>query len=84
VLRVWGAASELVHVRVQAAPWVDADRRRTIPLDGSSPGRAPPAVRYESDVTIPVAAGRRSYVVFVADGWTRSIRTAAEAATRSA
>lgn len=68
---------ESVHVRVQAAPWVGVDRLRvfvngalydTIALDSSSPGYAVPATRYESDITIPIAATGRSYVVVVADG----------------
>lgn len=72
-------AGESVHVRVQAPPWVTADRLRvfangvlvqTIPLDGTSPGVSAPAIRYESDIVVPVAATGRSWVVFVADGAT--------------
>lgn len=70
-------AGESVHVRVQAAPWVSVDRLRvfangtlvdTITLDTSSPGYAAPAMRFDGDVTVPVASSGRSYVVFVADG----------------
>jgi hypothetical protein len=66
----------LVHVRVQAASWVDVDAIDIV-VDGETidtiailPGDADPqnpAVRFEKDVAVPVAAGG-SYVIVAAYG----------------
>jgi hypothetical protein len=67
----------MVHVRVQAASWVDVDaievivdgRSETIdvlPSDATDPLR--PWVRFERDLAVDVAEGRGSYVVVAAYG----------------
>jgi hypothetical protein len=67
----------MLHVRVQAASWVDVDALEVI-VDGATvdtieilPGDADPLrphVRYESDLAIDVADGRGSYVIVAAYG----------------
>jgi hypothetical protein len=68
--------STSVHVRVQAASWVDVDALDVV-VDGVTvdtidilPGDADPAhpnVRFEEDVTVDVASGG-SYVIVAAHG----------------
>jgi hypothetical protein len=66
-----------VHVRVQAASWIDVDAIDVV-VDGETvdtiaiaPGDADPAnptVRFEKDLTINVAPGKGSYVIVAAYG----------------
>lgn len=76
---VTGAADmELVTVTVQAPSWVDVDTLRvfvdgvlveTIALDETTADPLNPAVRFQDDVAVPVAAGGPgSWAVFVASG----------------
>jgi hypothetical protein len=75
---VTGAPSTVdVHVRVQAASWIDVDAIDLV-VDGVTvdtiaiaPGDADPAnpaVRFEKDFTIDVAPGKGSYVIVAAYG----------------
>jgi hypothetical protein len=74
-----GAGSTVsVHVRVQAASWVSADRLRAfvdgemvvdVPLDESTRDPTEPEVRFDDDVTLDIPSGASpSWVVFVASG----------------
>jgi hypothetical protein len=73
-----GAPSTVaVHVRVQAASWIDVDAIDLV-VDGATvdtiaiaPGDADPAhpaVRFEKDLSIDVAPGKGSYVIVAAYG----------------
>jgi hypothetical protein len=74
---VAGGARATVHVRVQAASWVDVDALELV-VDGATvetleilPADADPLrphVRFERDLEIDVAAGRGSYVIVAAYG----------------
>ncbi|UJR86776.1 CehA/McbA family metallohydrolase [Sandaracinus amylolyticus] len=76
---VAGGARATVHVRVQAASWVDVDAIEIV-VDGRTldtieilPADAPdpvarPHVRFERDVEFDVAEGRGSYVIVAAYG----------------
>ena len=75
---VTGAPASLsVHVRVQAASWVDVDTVELV-VDGVTidtiailPGDANPAnetIRFEKDLPIQVAPGKGSYVIIAAYG----------------
>nr|MDQ3037036.1 CehA/McbA family metallohydrolase [Myxococcota bacterium] len=76
---VTGGATATVHVRVQAASWVDVDALEIV-VDGRTldtieilPGDAPdpalrPHVRFERDLEIDVADGTGSYVIVAAYG----------------
>ena len=72
--------TELVTVRVQAASWVAADTLRvyvdgalveTLSLDDGTADPLNPVLRFEEEVSVPVAGGAAgSWVVFVASGET--------------
>jgi hypothetical protein len=72
------AATELVAVTVQAASWIDADTLRvyvdgmlveTIALDETTIDPLNPVIRFQNDVSVPVAsAATPSWAVFVASG----------------
>ncbi len=71
-------AMAMLHVRVQAASWVDVDAldivvdgvtRDTVEiLPGDAPDPLRPHVRFEQDLPIEVADGRGSYVLVAAYG----------------
>jgi hypothetical protein len=75
---VTGAPSTVtVHVKVQAASWIDVDAidlvvdGETVDTIAIAPGDADPAnpaVRFEKDLSIDVAPGKGSYVIVAAYG----------------
>ncbi len=68
----------MIHVRVQAASWIDVDRLRVIvdgveteviPIDATTADPMRPTTRLDIDVSVPVsAAALGSWVVLVAEG----------------
>jgi hypothetical protein len=66
-----------VHVRVQAASWVDVDAIdvvvdgmlvATIAIDAGDADPGNPVIRWEGDIDVDVAAGMGSYVIVAAYG----------------
>jgi hypothetical protein len=70
-------ATASVHVRVQAASWVDVDAIdvvvdgmlvATIAIDAGDADPGNPVIRWEGDIDVDVAAGMGSYVIVAAYG----------------